>query len=332
MSAGLFSLLDDVAALARLAAASVDDVGAAAGRASAKAAGVVVDDTAVTPQYVRGVAAERELPIVKRIAKGSFRNKLLFILPAALLLSELLPWLLTPILMLGGTYLAYEGFEKIWGRLRGHEDPHDDRVRATGPEAEDAMVSGAVRTDLILSAEIMVIALNEVADEPLLARAAILAVVAVMITVLVYGVVALIVKIDDVGLALAERPSAAAQRVGHGAGQRHAAGAHRDHGRRHRGHAVGRWPHPARGRRRAGPARALRPRAPPRGRRARRRRRRGAARLAGQHRRLGRRRPRRGRRRGGGGAPAPGGRAGPGWPTEGGAEDSGLRRRPHYRG
>ena len=115
MSAGLFGLLDDVAAIARLAAASVDDIGAAAGRATAKAAGVVIDDTAVTPQYVHGIAAERELPIIKRIAIGSLRNKLLFILPAALLLSQFVPWLLTPILMLGATYLCYEGAEKVWG-------------------------------------------------------------------------------------------------------------------------------------------------------------------------------------------------------------------------
>ena len=124
MSAGLFGLLDDVAALARLAAASVDDVGAAAGRASTKAAGVVIDDTAVTPQYVRGLAANRELPIILRIAKGSLRNKLIFILPVALLLSQFLPWLLTPILMLGGAYLCYAAAEKILhaitARFGGH--------------------------------------------------------------------------------------------------------------------------------------------------------------------------------------------------------------------
>jgi predicted DNA repair protein MutK len=213
MSGGLFALLDDVATLARLAAASVDDVGAAAGRASAKAAGVVVDDTAVTPQYVHGVAAERELPIIKRIAVGSLRNKLLFILPAALLLSQFVPWLLTPILMIGGTYLCYEGAEKIWERLSGHE--HHQLAVESGPDAEKTMIGGAIRTDFILSAEIMVIALNEVAGEPLVPRAIILAVVAVGITVLVYGVVAGIVKMDDVGIALTERSSALAQRVGH---------------------------------------------------------------------------------------------------------------------
>jgi len=214
MSAGLFGLFDDIATLARMASASVDDIGAAAGRASAKAAGVVVDDTAVTPQYVHGMAAERELPIIRRIAQGSLRNKLLFILPAALLLSQFLPWLLSPILMLGGTYLCYEGAEKVWERLRGHEE--HELAAEVGPDAEEGMVSSAIRTDFILSAEIMVIALNEVADASFVPRAIILAVVAVAITVLVYGVVALIVKMDDVGLSLAQRSSALAQRVGRG--------------------------------------------------------------------------------------------------------------------
>ncbi|GAB3088933.1 DUF808 domain-containing protein [Nocardioides zeae] len=214
MSGGLFALLDDVAALARLAAASVDDVGAAAGRASIKAAGVVVDDTAVTPQYVQGVAAERELPIVKRIAIGSLRNKILIILPLALLLSQFLPWLLTPILMAGGAFLCFEGAEKIWGKISGHA--HHEKTVEAGPDAEKTLVAGAIRTDLILSAEIMVISLNEVAEEPFLARLAILLVVAIGITVLVYGVVALIVKMDDVGLALAQRSSALAQKVGTG--------------------------------------------------------------------------------------------------------------------
>ena len=213
MAGGLAALLDDIAALAKLAAASIDDVGAAAGRASAKAAGVVVDDTAVTPRYVHGLAAERELPIIKQIAVGSIRNKLLIILPVALLLSQLLPWLLTPILMAGGTYLCYEGVEKIWERIAHHE-PHDTPAVLAGPEQEKTMVRGAVRTDLILSAEIMVIALNEVADEPFLTRTFVLVVVALAITALVYGVVALIVKMDDVGLRLTERSSAASKRVG----------------------------------------------------------------------------------------------------------------------
>jgi predicted DNA repair protein MutK len=215
MSAGLFALLDDVAVLARLAAASIDDIGAAAGRATVKAAGVVVDDTAVTPQYVHGLAAERELPIIRRIAIGSLRNKLLFILPAALLLSQFLPQLLTPILMLGATYLCFEGAEKVWGRIRGHDD-HAAPVAAAGEDAEKFMVTGAIRTDFILSAEIMVIALNEVADQSFWPRLIILAVVAVVITVAVYGVVAGIVKMDDIGLALAQRSSKFAQRIGRG--------------------------------------------------------------------------------------------------------------------
>jgi len=207
MPGGLAALLDDIAVLAKLAAASVDDVGAAAGRASAKAAGVVIDDTAVTPRYVHGFTPKRELPIVRKIAVGSLRNKVLFILPAALLLSQFLPWLLTPILMLGGTYLAFEGAEKVYEVLTGHSKVKDEKAQPAGAQGEDqerAMVRGATRTDFILSAEIMVIALNEVADEPLVSRAVILLVVAIGITVLVYGVVALIVKMDDIGLRLAE--------------------------------------------------------------------------------------------------------------------------------
>ena len=213
MSGGLAALLDDIAALAKLAAASVDDVGAAAGRASAKAAGVVVDDTAVTPRYVQGLSADRELPIIRKIATGSLVNKLVFILPAIMLLSQFLPWLLTPILMLGGCYLAFEGAEKIYGALSGHGPTAED---ATEPKDEKAVVSGAVRTDFILSAEIMVISLNEVAHEGFWSRLIILVVVAIGITILVYGVVALIVKLDDIGLRFAERPSPAAQKFGLG--------------------------------------------------------------------------------------------------------------------
>ncbi|KAT62566.1 integral membrane protein [Mycobacterium tuberculosis TKK_04_0067] len=186
MSGGLFGLLDHVAVLARLAAASIDDIGAAAGRATAKAAGVVIDDTAVTPQYVHRITAERELPIIKRIAIGSVRNKLLLILPGALLLSQLVPWLLTPLLMLGATYLCYEGAEKVCGVIggRGHD--------AAPQVAERELVAGAIRTDFILSAEIMVIALNEVADQPFVPRLIVLVIVALVITAAVYGVVAVI--------------------------------------------------------------------------------------------------------------------------------------------
>ena len=215
MSAGLFGLLDDVAALARLAAASVDDIGAAAGRATAKAAGVVIDDTAVTPQYVHGITADRELPMIKRIAIGSLRNKLLFILPAALLLSQFVPWLLTPILMVGATYLCFEGAEKVVGWFTGH-DAHAAPTAAVGEDAERQMTSSAIRTDFILSAEIMVIALNEVADQAFLPRLIILVVVALVITAAVYGVVAVIVKMDDVGLSLAQRSSRFAKKIGRG--------------------------------------------------------------------------------------------------------------------
>ena len=217
MSGGLFALLDDIAVLAKAAAASIDDVGAAAGRASAKAAGVIVDDTAVTPRYVQGLDPKRELPIIKKIAIGSLRNKLLFILPAALLLSQFLPWALTPLLMIGGTYLCFEGAEKIWEKISHHPEGHADELHEGGQVADERdIVSGAVRTDFILSAEIMVISLNEVANEPLLSRAIILVVVALAITALVYGVVALIVKMDDVGLNLAARGNGVASRLGRG--------------------------------------------------------------------------------------------------------------------
>lgn len=221
MAGGLFALLDDVAALARIAAASVDDVAAAAGRASAKAAGVVVDDTAVTPQYLHGSAAHRELPVIKQIAIGSLRNKLLFILPVAVLLGQFLPGLLPVILIFGGAFLAYEGAHKVHERVTGHATEAEQEVRGTGeftPEHEQRTVAQAIRTDFILSAEIMVIALKEVVgsdpDAGIWMRAIVLALVAFLITLLVYGVVALIVKMDDVGLHLAEKPSKGSQRVG----------------------------------------------------------------------------------------------------------------------
>ena len=214
MAGGLAALLDDVAAIAKLAAASVDDIGAAATRASLKATGVVVDDTAVTPRYVEGVTPDRELPIIKRIAMGSIRNKLVFILPLALLLSAVAPWLLTPILMLGGCYLSYEGAHKIWGILLGHhEEETATPAAASGKEQEDKMVSGAITTDFILSAEIMVISLNEVADESFWMRAAALVAVALLITFLVYGVVSIIVKLDDIGLRMTQRGVAGGELV-----------------------------------------------------------------------------------------------------------------------
>lgn len=215
MAGGLAALLDDIAALAKLAASSVDDVGVAAGRASAKAAGVVVDDAAVTPAYVRGLAAERELPIIRKIATGSLRNKLLFILPAVLILSEVASTLVEVILMVGGTYLCFEGAEKVHHLIshRNHPAPETPAV-VQGPEAEAKTIAGAIRTDFILSAEIMVIALKDVLDQGLVARAAILAVVGLLITVVVYGVVGLIVKMDDIGLRMVEREQPSSQRVG----------------------------------------------------------------------------------------------------------------------
>lgn len=217
MSGGLVALLDDIAAIARVAAASLDDIGAAASRASVKAVGVVVDDTAVTPRYVTGFTPDRELPIIKRIAIGSLKNKILFILPAALLLSQFLPWAITPILMLGGAYLCYEGAEKVYEAFAGHHETVQEEVSTLNSKAhEEQMTTGAIRTDFILSAEIMAISLAEVTDQPLLSRAMILIVVAVMITAFVYGVVALIVKMDDIGLKMATGQTGAGRAFGRG--------------------------------------------------------------------------------------------------------------------
>jgi predicted DNA repair protein MutK len=215
VSGGLVALLDDVAALARIAAASVDDVAAGAAKAGAKAAGVVIDDAAVTPQYVSGADPSRELPMIKRIFWGSIRNKLLIILPALLLISAFVPGVIPYILMLGGTYLCYEGAEKVWHKLRGtrHENEDSPSVER-GPDAEAKVVKGAITTDFILSCEIMVISMNEVATESIWVRAFILVMVAFAITVLVYGAVALIVKMDDIGVHLAAKDSARSQRLG----------------------------------------------------------------------------------------------------------------------
>ncbi|MEO6432497.1 MAG: DUF808 domain-containing protein [Sphingomicrobium sp.] len=216
MSSGLLALLDDVATIAKLAAASLDDVTAAAAKASAKAAGVVIDDTAVTPRYVVGLAPERELPIIGKIAIGSLRNKLLILLPAALLLSAFAPFLITPMLMLGGAYLAFEATEKIVERLRDEHDHEEQLVDAMGDpeELEKLQVKGAIRTDFILSAEIMAIALASLEQLDFWTTAAALAVVALAITAGVYGVVALIVKLDDIGIHMSERRNPASRRLG----------------------------------------------------------------------------------------------------------------------
>lgn len=207
MSVGLIALLDDVAFMVRTAAASLDDVAGQAARAGTKAAGVVIDDAAVTPRYVVGFAAERELPIVGKIALGSMRNKLLILLPGALALSAFAPWSITPLLMLGGAYLCYEGAEKVVEAVFPHHGPageDKDQGGAGGDQArEDRRVASAIKTDFILSAEIMAITLAALPEGSFWMRAAVLALVAIGITVGVYGVVALIVKADDAGLALA---------------------------------------------------------------------------------------------------------------------------------
>ena len=215
MPSGLVALLDDISVIAKIAAASLDDVGAAAAKAGTKAAGVVIDDAAVTPSYVTEFTPDRELPIIWQIAKGSLRNKLLILLPAALALSVFLPGAITPLLMLGALFLCFEGAEKVIEKLGGakHGETLGDRIEDMA-EFERERISGAIRTDFILSAEIVAIALAEVTNEPLLTRAAILALVAVVITVLVYGAVAAIVKMDDAGLHLARRSDAASQRLG----------------------------------------------------------------------------------------------------------------------
>ncbi len=216
MPSGLVALLDDIAGITKLAAASLDDIGAAAGKAGTKAIGVVVDDTAVTPRYVAGLSPQRELPIIAKIAMGSLRNKLLILLPVALLLSAFAPWAITPLLMVGGAYLCFEGAEKV---IEAFSGAAHDEAEESAPDAaslEKAKVSGAVRTDLILSAEIMAIALGEVSDTPILTQAITLALVGIGITIGVYGVVGLIVKMDDIGLHLARRRSAAAQAIGRG--------------------------------------------------------------------------------------------------------------------
>ncbi len=202
---GLLALLDDVAAIAKVAAASVDDIAAAAAKAGAKAAGVVIDDAAVTPKYVHGFQADRELPIIWRIARGSLKNKLLLLLPVALLLANLAPWAITPLLMLGGAYLCFEGAEKVFHALFPGTDHGVDEDYATEDPAhlEETKISGAIKTDFILSAEIMTIALAAIPESNFWTEAITLAIVGTVITVGVYGAVALIVKMDDIGLHLA---------------------------------------------------------------------------------------------------------------------------------
>lgn len=203
---GLLALLDDVAAIAKVAAASVDDIAAAAGKAGANTAGVIIDDAAVTPKYVQGFAPARELPIIWRIARGSLFNKIVLLLPVAMLLANFAPWLITPLLMVGGAYLCFEGAEKIFHVLFPHGDAHieaDMSVQDPG-HLEEQKVKGAIKTDFILSAEIMTIALAAIEVPNVWMQAATLAVVGIGVTLAVYGSVGLIVKMDDVGLFLAQ--------------------------------------------------------------------------------------------------------------------------------
>ena len=207
MFKGLLALVDDLAVLSRAAASSLDDVAALTGKAGSKAAGIVVDDAAVTPGYVVGLSADRELKVIWKIAVGSLRNKLLVLLPAALALSYFAPWAIMPLLICGGFFLCFEGAEKILKKVRPKAVADDE----TSPEAadpvalENARVKGAITTDFILSAEIMAITLTTVNKETsaIGMRAAVLAAVAVMITVAVYGAVAIIVKADEAGMWLA---------------------------------------------------------------------------------------------------------------------------------
>ena len=217
MPTGLVALLDDVAAIAKVAAASVDDIGAAAARAGTKSAGVVIDDAAVTPQYVTGFSPARELPMIWKIAQGSIKNKLVFLLPAAVLLGQFAPFLIPFILVLGGLFLCYEAAEKILEWLRVDETTkHEQPAIVEGHGREEDMVSGAIRTDLILSAEIMAIALSEVTDQVWWQQGIILALIGIVITVVVYGAVALIVKMDDIGLHLAKENEGAIASFGRG--------------------------------------------------------------------------------------------------------------------
>ena len=215
MSSGLLALLDDIVSLAQVAAASLDDAATQAVQAGTKAAGIVVDDTAVTPRYVVGFSADRELPIIAKIAKGSLKNKLLYLLPAALALTLFAPWAVTPLLMLGGVYLCFEGYEKVHDWFSGHDSAIDGAASSSSAAAidrqalEDEKVAGAIKTDFILSAEIMAIALASVTAPDIFTQAFVLIAVALLVTGGVYGAVALIVKADDAGVALArnERPA-----------------------------------------------------------------------------------------------------------------------------
>jgi predicted DNA repair protein MutK len=207
MASGFFALLDDISALVKASAASLDDVPAQVVKTSGKVSGIVIDDTAVTPKYVVGLDPSRELTIIYKIARKSLINKLLILSPAALLLGYFAPWAITPVLMLGGSYLCFEGYEKVHSMFSKHAEEHIEveQIKVITPEElEKERITGAVRTDIILSAEIIAIAYSQVTDKPILNQVAILLAVAVFITIAVYGFVGLIVKLDDIGVHLAK--------------------------------------------------------------------------------------------------------------------------------
>ena len=218
MPSGFFALLDDIGALVKASAASLDDVPTQVAKTTGKVSGIVIDDTAVTPKYVVGLDPSRELSIIYQIAKKSLVNKLLILSPAALLLGYFAPWAITPILMLGGAYLCFEGYEKVHSMLSKHHDvnPESEVVEVITPEElEKERVTGAVRTDIILSAEIMAIAYSQVVGQPILNQVMVMLAVAIFITIAVYGFVGLIVKADDFGVHLAQdRFHPAAQKMG----------------------------------------------------------------------------------------------------------------------
>lgn len=207
MATGLLALLDDISALVKVSAASLDDVPSQVAKTTGKVSGIVIDDTAVTPKYVVGLDPARELTIIYQIAKKSLINKLLFLSPAALLLGFFAPWAIQPVLMLGGAYLCFEGYEKVHSMFSHHDEEHQESegVKVITPEElEKERIGSAVRTDIILSAEIIAIAYSQVADKPFVTQIAVMLSVAVFITVAVYGFVGLIVKADDIGVHLAK--------------------------------------------------------------------------------------------------------------------------------
>ena len=199
---GFFALLDDIATLAKLTMSTLDDTAGMAVKTSAKVSAAAVDDVAATPQYVTGITPDRELPIIKKITLGSLRNKLFIILPVALLLSAVAPALLPVALVVGGSYLCFEGGEKILERVTGGEE-HVQQEQS--PQDEASIVSAAVRTDFVLSTEIMLLALAEVSGESSPRRVIILVIIAFLLTFAVYGLVGALIKLDDLGIRLAER-------------------------------------------------------------------------------------------------------------------------------